>query len=68
MAVDNPAASTQYVQWSPSARGSPLNVLSRGIFGDAGEPDAFYTDDTCRTMFKAHITKMATRRSVACQH
>lgn len=52
----------QYVQWSPTARGSTLNVLSSGFFGESGEPDAFFTDATCRKMFKDHVNVMVNRR------
>ena len=42
----------QYVSWSPTARGSLLHTISHGIVGDAGTPDAFFTDTTCRQHFK----------------
>ena len=42
----------QYVAWSPTARGSLLHTISHGIVGDAGTPDAFFTDATCRQHFK----------------
>lgn len=54
---------TQYVKWSSTARGSALNVLSSGIFGEAGQPDAFFTDELCRQMFKDHMSVMANRRN-----
>ena len=52
----------QYVKWSSTARGSTLNTLTSGLFGESGEPDAFFTDEKCRSMFKAHMTAMVNRR------
>ena len=54
----------QYVAWSPKARGSALNVVTYGLLGESGEPDAFFTDATCRRMFKDHMDVMVNRRSV----
>ena len=52
----------QYVKWSSTARGSTLNILTSGLFGESGEPDAFFTDEKCRSMFKAHMMAMVNRR------
>lgn len=47
----------QYVSWSSTARGSLLHMLSHGVLGDPGTPDAFYTDATCRQHFRWAIPK-----------
>lgn len=52
----------QYVNWSPKARGSTLHAITNGLLGEAGEPDAFFTDPQCRQMFKNHMSVMVNRR------